>query len=179
MSVSRSRSAWSALVDTLIAAAGLGLLAMGLRSWATLTWQADTSASRSPLTYLSQVDLRESKAALAPYDWVVLARGPSAARACRDLRSTVTDDGVPIPAVLVLAIDSGRADAYFCDSGAASRSVALEARAIPAPLPQGGFVLLDSSRRVTSGSYLMRDLEDLPAVLRLLSPPPRAAEARE
>lgn len=166
-------------MDTLVAGAGLGLLAMGLRSWATLTWQADTSASRSPLPYLTQVDLRESKATAAPFEWVILARGPSAARACRDLRSTVSDDGVPIPAVFVLAIDSGRADAYLCDSGAASRSVSLDASAIPAPLPQGGFVLLDSSRRVTSGSYLMRDLEDLPAVLRLLAPPPRAADSRE
>ena len=173
------RSAGSSAVTTLVAGAGLVLLALGLRSWAIFAWQTDTSSSRSPLPYMSQVDLRGLARPAAKYDWVILARAPSAASTCLDLRSAVLTDGARIPAVLVITIDAGRADAYRCDSAAASQSVAVEALASAAPLPQGGFVLLDSRRRVASGSYLTRDLQDLPAVLRLLTHKPGLPLARE
>lgn len=168
----------SAVGDTLIAIVGLGLLAIGLRSWSTFAWQTDTSASRSPLPYDTHVELRGIDTALTSAAWVMLAAGSASRGVCRDLRSASAQTGVLTPPVLILRIDGGSSDAFLCSAGMGAKVIQTRRGTIASPAPVGGFVLLDSLHHVAYGSFLMRDVGSVPAVLHLFDGARRSAVPR-
>ena len=148
---------------------GMALLALAAKNWAFVGWIQDTSASRSPLPYMTTVRMDSGVTAAARAAMVIVLSPEPTREVCEHLKRANRGTGWAQSSIVVHNRDGSlTVDACGSDQSASIQTVPVpvSTRSI-APFPEEGFVLVDATRRVYYGSYRLADLDGVDALLEL------------
>lgn len=145
-----------AALNLLGAAAGMALLALGLRQWAAIAWARDTSWARTPVPYGTHLELPvEVNALPSSTKWVFILSGTLIGSVC--IRAISGDaHSITGAAIAILASDGVVSGLWSCSPGPSGRAIVAHVAVLPrrpAWVPTRGFVVVDRAGCVAYGSY--------------------------